>query len=139
MNELIATHPVELQTNSFCRACGIQLGPSDNFCGQCGAGCRDLIVPQNPALRNDEASQEVAVTGPAGSLQPVVNNRMFVVGAIVCAGPLGLLALWCSQSFSSQTKLITTVAYLLLVVVAPAALVCYILSGAFQPVVEALG
>lgn len=69
----------------------------------------------------------------------MVNNRMVVIGALILAGPLGLLALWCSQSFTSPIKIITTVAYVLLVVVVPAALVCYILSGAFEPVVEALG
>lgn len=138
MNDLIVTHPVKLQTSNFCRACGCELQSTDNFCGQCGAGCRDVIVPVHPTAENSESHKGVATTAPAGSLQTVVNNRMLVIGAIVCAGPLGLLALWCSQSFAIQTKIITTVIYFLLVVVAPVALIYYCLSGAFQPIVEAL-
>ena len=139
MNQLITTHPVKLQTSGFCTACGCGLQPNDNFCGHCGAGCRDLIVPATTASQSDYQPTAIAITGPAGSLQEVVNNRMLVIGAIVCTGPLGLLALWFSQSFSNQTKIITTLAYILLTLVVPAAVICYYLSRAFQPVVEALG
>lgn len=142
MNELITTRPVEIQTSNFCRACGCALLTTDNFCGQCGAGCRDLIVPSDAViLIDDEAgqSQEVATTDPAATFQAVVNNRMFVVGMIACAGPLGLLAMWLSQRFSNRTKIITTVGYVLLAIVAPLVAIWYWLHIALRPVVDVLG
>ncbi len=142
MNELITTQPVEIQTNQFCRACGCTLLPNDNFCAQCGAGCRDLIVPSAAVIQGehqDAQLNEVATTDPAATLQAVVNNRLFVFGMIACAGPLGLLALWFSQRFTNRAKVITTVSYLLLFIVAPLAVIWYWLNIALRPVVDVLG
>ena len=142
MNELITTRPVEIQTSNFCRACGCALLPNDNFCGQCGTGCRDLIVPPNVvSLIDDQADQskEVATKDPAETFQAVVNNRMFVVGMIVCAGPLGLLAMWFSQRFTNRAKVITTVSYVLLAIVAPLAIIWYWWNIALRPLVDVLG
>ena len=121
MNELITTRPVEIQPSNFCRACGFTLLPNDSFCGQCGAGCRDLIVPADAVIVIDEGDQskEIATTNSAVTLQVVVNNRMFVVGMIACAGPLGLLAMWFSQRFSNRAKVITTVSYVCLLYTSP--------------------
>ena len=141
MNELITTRPVEIQPSNFCRACGCTLLPNDNFCGQCGAGCRDLIVPADAMIVIDEGDQskEIATTNSAVTLQVVINNRMFVVGMIACAGPLGLLAMWFSQRFSNRAKVITTVSYVLLVIVAPLAVIWYWLDIALRPIVDVLG
>ena len=142
MNELITTRPVEIQTSNFCRACGGALLPVDNFCGQCGAGCRDLIVPSDAISEVDDQpgkSKEVATADSAATLQTVVNNRMFVVGMIACAGPLGLLAMWLSQRFTNRTKIIATVSYVLLAIVAPLAVIWYWLNIALRPVIDVLG
>ena len=142
MNELITTRPVEIQPSNFCRACGCTLLPNDNFCGQCGAGCRDLIVPADAVIVIDgqeNQSKEIATTNSAVTLQVVVNNRMFVVGMIACAGPLGLLAMWFSQRFSNRAKVITTVSYVLLAIVAPLAVIWYWLNIALRPIVDVLG
>ena len=142
MNELITTRPLEIQTNNFCRACGCALLPNDNFCGQCGAGCRDLIVPPNAVCSIDDQadqSKAVATTDSAATFQTIVDNRMFVVGMIACAGPLGLLAMWFSQRFTKRTKVITTVSYVLLVIVAPLAVIWYWLDIALRPLVDVLG
>ena len=141
MNELTTTRPVEIQTNNFCCSCGCSLLPTDNFCGQCGAGCRDLIVPPDAVSLIDDQpgqSREVTTSDPAASLQAVVNNRMFVVGMIACAGPLGLLAMWFSQRFTNRTKVITTVSYILLTIVAPLVVIWYWLNIAIRPVVDVL-
>ena len=141
MIELITTRPVEIQTNNFCRACGCELLPNDNFCGQCGAGCRDLIVPPNAVSLIDDhpgPSQEVATTDSGATLQAVVNNRLFVVGMIACAGPLGLLAMWFSQRFTTRAKVITTVSYILLAIVAPLAVIWYWWNIALRPIFEVL-
>ena len=139
MNELITTRPVEIQPSNFCRACGCTLLPNDNFCGQCGAGCRDLIVPADAVIDEGDQSKEIATTNSAVTLQVVVNNRMFVVGMIACAGPLGLLAMWFSQRFSNRAKVITTVSYVLLAIVAPLAVIWYWLDIALRPIVDVLG
>ena len=141
MNELITTRPVEIQPSNFCRACGCTLLPNDNFCGQCGAGCCDLTVPADAVIVIDEGDQskEIATTNSAVTLQVVVNNRMFVVGMIACAGPLGLLAMWFSQRFSNRAKVITTVSYVLLAIVAPLAVIWYWLNIALRPIVDVLG
>ena len=139
MNELITTRPVEIQPSNFCRACGCTLLPNDNFCGQCGAGCRDLIVPADAVIDEGDQSKEIATTNSAVTLQVVVNNRMFVVGMIACAGPLGLLAMWFSQRFSNRAKVITTVSYVLLAIVAPLAVIWYWLNIALRPIVDVLG
>ena len=141
MNELITTRPAEIQPNNFCCSCGCSLLPNDNFCGQCGAGCRDLIVPPDAVSLIDDQpgqSREVTTSDPAASLQAVVNNRMFVVGMIACAGPLGLLAMWFSQRFTNRTKVITTVSYILLTIVAPLVVIWYWLNIAIRPVVDVL-
>jgi len=142
MSELITIRPVEIQTNSFCRACGCVLLPNDNFCGQCGAGCRDLIVPPNAVSLIDDhpgQSQDVAATDLGATFQSVVNNRLFVFGMIACAGPLGLLAMWFSQRFTNRAKVITTVSYVLLAIVAPLAVIWYWWNIALRPLIDVLG
>ena len=142
MNELITTRPVEIQPSDFCRACGCTLLPNDNFCGQCGAGCRDLIVPPHAvSLIDDHPSQpqEVAAADLGDTFQSVVNNRLLVFGMIACAGPLGLLAMWFSHRFTNRAKVITTVSYVLLAIVAPLAVIWYWWNIALRPHVDVLG
>ena len=99
------------------------------------------MPPNAVSLIDDQADQskEVATKDPAETFQAVVNNRMFVVGMIVCAGPLGLLAMWFSQRFTNRAKVITTVSYVLLAIVAPLAIIWYWWNIALRPLVDVLG
>ena len=140
MNELITTRPLEIVTNNYCRSCGTALFQNDRFCGDCGAACCELVVPSRSQYSlAQEQSKELATVDPAATFQAVVNSRTFVVGMIAVAGPLGLLALWFSQRFSNRTKIITTVAYVLLAIVLPLVVVWYWLDVALRPLVEILG
>ena len=139
MNELITTRPLEIVTSNYCRSCGTALFENDRFCGDCGAACCEVVVPsgrQNPLARQ---SKELATVDPAVTIQTMVNSRMFVVGMIAVAGPLGLLALWFNQRLSNRTKIITTVSYVLLAIVLPLVVVWYWLDVALRPLVEILG
>ena len=137
MNELITTRSLEIVTGNYCRSCGTALFQNDRFCGDCGAACSELVVPSEP--RNPLApqpSKELATVDNAATIQAVVNSRTFVVGMIAVAGPLGLLALWFNQRFSNRTKIITTVAYVLLAIVLPLVVVWYWLDVALRPLLE---
>ena len=139
MNELITTRPLEIVTGNYCRSCGTALFQNDRFCGDCGAACCELVVPSGPQNPLAQQSNELATVDPAVTIQTMVNSRTFVVGLIAVAGPLGLLALWFNQRFSNRTKIITTVAYVLLAIVLPLVVVWYWLDVALRPLVEILG
>ena len=139
MNELITTRPLEIVTGNYCRSCGTALFQNDRFCGDCGAACCELVVPSGPQNPLAQQSKELATVDPAVTIQTMVNSRTFVVGLIAVAGPLGLLALWFNQRFSNRTKIITTVAYVLLAIVLPLVVVWYWLDVALRPLVEILG
>lgn len=142
-NELITTRPIEIVSSNFCFGCGSRRTSNGNFCGHCGADCRELIVGPSSVNRfdaqADQQSTEIAtVDSTVVTLQTVVNNRWAVVGLIACFGPLGLLALWFSQRFSNRAKILTTASYVLLAIVAPLVVIWYWLDVALRPIVEVL-
>ena len=145
MNELITTQPVEIVADSFCRQCGRRLTPTDNFCGECGTGCRDLIKIVDPMSRtavSHVVTQPPSVVSTDDGMQPfdaVVNNRLAVIGIIALLGPLGLPALWFSPRFSRPTKIITTVTYVLLTTVLPIAIAWYWMDYSLRPLVDVFG
>jgi len=142
-NELITTLPIEIVSSNYCRACGSRLTSNDNFCGHCGSDCRELIVGPYTANRiadrtNQQSTEIATVDSTAITFQTVVNNRWAVAGLIAFLGPLGLLALWCSQRFSNRAKILTTAGYVLLFIVAPLVVIWYWLDVALRPIVEVL-
>jgi len=140
MNELITTRPIMLQPSNDCRSCGNALSSGDNFCGHCGAGSCELIVPSATPIQIDhQESKALATAAPMATFQSVVNNRTLVVTMIAVAGPLGLLALWFSQQFTNRTKIITTISYVLLAFVLPLVVVWYWLDVELRPLIEVLG
>ena len=117
------------------------MNPEDNFCRNCGVDCRGLIVPPGPPAHQDphgNRSIEIATAGSV-NLQEIVDNRWAVVGMIAFLGPLGLLALWFSRSFSKPTKIVTTSVYILLTIVLPIAITWYWLNVSVRPIVDVLG
>ena len=140
MNELITTQPYEIAVDNFCRQCGRRLMPTDNFCGECGSDCRDLVEVVNAVVVGPQASPPSTeiVTSNTLTVESVLNNRMAVIGLIALLGPLGLLALWFSQRFKTRTKVITTVAYVLLTTALPIAIIWYWLDYSMQPLLEVL-
>ena len=145
MSELITTQPFEIMADNHCRHCGRRLIPTDNFCGECGMGCRDLIEIVDPISRSSvyplatKPSSETLTTDGMLTIDAVVNNRLAVVGMIALLGPLGLLALWFSQRFTKRTKIVTTVTYVLLTIVVPIAIAWYWLDYSLRPLVEVFG
>jgi hypothetical protein len=147
MNELIETlsPQPEVRDGGYCRQCGGPLIAQDNYCGECGAGCRDLIevvYPNNSMMsaENPEPSRSGVAASPGiQSVEGVLNNRLAVVGIIALLGPLGLPALWFSPQFSKPTKIVTTVGYVLVVTVLPIAVMWYWLDTAMRPLVDVFG
>ena len=146
MNELTTTQPVQIVADSFCRQCGRRLSSTDNFCGECGTGRRDLIEIVDPMSRiavSQIVTRPPSVVSSTGDeMQPfdvVVNNRLAVIGIIALLGPLALPALWFSPRFSRPTKIITTVTYVLLTTVLPIAIAWYWLDYSLRPLVDVFG
>lgn len=141
MNQLITTQPFEIAVDRNCRHCGRRLIPTDNFCGECGSDCRDLIELVNPVTVGSPANQPSAEIATANTLtvERVLNNRMAVIGLVAVLGPLGLVALWFSSCFKTRTKIITTVAYVSLTTLLPIAIIWYWLSYSMQPLIEVFG
>lgn len=141
MNELITTQPFEIAVTNYCRRCGQHLIPTDNFCGECGNDCRELIEVTNPVIAGSHAlppSTEIATTNTL-TVESIVNNRLAVIGLVVFMGPLGLAALWFSRGFKTRTKVITTVAYALLTIVLPIVVIWYWLDYSMRPLLEVFG
>ena len=141
MNQLITTKPFEIAVDKYCRCCGRRLIPTDNFCGECGSDCRDLIEIVNPVTVDSPANQPSTEIATADTLtvERVLNNRMAVIGLVAFLGPLGLLALWFSQCFKTRTKIITTVAYVVLTMLLPIAIIWYWLDYSMRPLLEVIG
>ena len=135
--ELIA----EIVDDSFCRNCGRSIAPDDNFCGRCGQHGRG--GRQSSGECRDVANVAVpTMPPPSNSLQvvdSVLKSRFAVLALIATLGPLGLVALWISPSFSSPTKTMWTLGYLLVAVVMPIAIAIYWLDFSVRPLVDVLG
>ncbi len=135
-------------SNDFCSQCGVAGLAADNYCSNCG---QPTVVPVHPIVAAElvDSQSELAVSPRCQSLMApprrqtlvteVLGNRLFVIGILLCAGPIGLLALWFSHRFSRRSKIITTAGYLILTVVLPLAITWYFLEVAIHPIVDTLG
>jgi len=141
MNELVVI-------NDSCSRCGVALLESDNFCGNCGLPADVDAYPNVPAELVDppgelaivrSAPVNVAPPRPRSPLAGVSENRLLVIAILLCAGPMGLPALWLSCRFSRRTKILTTIGYLLVTAILPLAIAWYFLEVAVRPVVDVLG
>lgn len=142
MNQLITKPPVENLPDLYCGHCSRRLMHSDNFCSECGTGCRDLIEFVDPGSGRslqpvgNSSSPLVSAGGGMETINAFLNNRLAVIGIIALIGPLGLPALWFSWRFSKSTKIITTTAYFLVTIVLPIALAWYWLDYSVRPLIE---
>lgn len=141
MNELVVV-------NDACRRCGAGLLDSDNFCRNCGLPTAPDAYPNVPAELVDCSSNWTIVPSVPATVVPVrqpspvaavLDNRLIVIAILLCAGPLGLPALWLSRRFSRGTKIATTAGYLLVSAILPLAVAWYFLEVVVRPVVDALG
>ena len=145
MNELITTCQVETVSDKFCRHCGRRLAAQDNFCGECGSECRDLIEILDPLSGTSiahvapEPATVVVYSDGLPTINALLNNRLAVVAMIALIGPLGLPALWFSPRFGKRTKFITTSTYVLLTTVVPIAIAWYWLEYSLRPLVDVFG
>lgn len=122
MNELILA-------SIDCTSCGVTLREGARFCSDCGDPVR-ATRPLAPAL------------APSRNLDPrraairILDHRWAVVGLLVAVGPIGLPFLWWSPRFSRPAKIITTILYFGLTVVAPLAVAWYWLDVAVRPLLK---
>ncbi len=112
-----------------CHSCGAECHSEHRFCSQCGTS---LAAESWPICKR---TTDVPVV--QGSTNPL-DNRLVVIGILLCAGPLGLPALWFSRRFSRVTKVVTTIAYFVLTAVLPLVIAWYCLDFAVRPLLEAL-
>lgn len=133
----------EIVDDSFCRNCGRPIEIDDNFCGRCGqfggreGECRTIANVAPPSIPSQ--SNSLPQSNNLQLVEGVLGNRFAVLGLIATLGPLGLVALWVSPSFSSPTKTIWTLGYLLVAVVLPIAIAIYWLDYSVRPLVDVLG
>ncbi len=139
MNELIVV-------NDSCPRCSAALVEPGNFCSNCGLPTTVDDYPNVPAVLVDPCpeaaivrSVPAAMTTAPAPVVAMLDNRLLVVAIVLCAGPMGLPALWFSRRFSQRTKILTTIGYLLMTTVLPLAIAWYFLEVAVRPVVDVLG
>jgi hypothetical protein len=133
--------------NDSCSSCGAACLASDNYCRNCGL---PTVVPAYEYAKAEliDSQHALAVVPPYLStatswrehspLFAVLDNRLLVVAILLCAGPIGLPALWFSHRFSRRCKIIATTGYLLFTVILPLAMAWYSLDVALRPIVDAL-
>ena len=133
--------------NDSCSRCSVAFQGSDNYCRNCGL---PTVVPVDVVVAEEsiDSPHELAVvpscqtdvaTRPAQSLvATVLENRGYVIAILLCAGPIGLPALWFSHRFSRRFKIIATGGYFLVTAVLPLAIAWYVLDIAVRPLVDAL-
>ena len=112
-----------------CEWCGAECQSEHRFCSQCGTSLATKALPVCHPTTDGPVVQR--------STNPL-DNRLVVVGIVLCAGPLGLPALWFSRRFSRVTKVVTTVAYFVFTVVLPLVIAWYWLDISVRPLLEAL-
>lgn len=141
MNELAAI-------NDSCYRCGVALLDSDNFCANCGLPTDAEAYPNVPAELVVSPTELAIVRSaplivvpprPPSTVAQVLENRLFVIVILLCAGPIGLPALWFSPRFSRRTKIATTLGYMLVTAILPLAIAWYFLEVAVRPLVDVLG
>lgn len=143
----------ELIVVDECKDCGARVSELDNFCRKCGLSVSESSAPPLPLTVVDAEMvsapgdtsvlaaphSTVVVTTERSSIRVVLENRFYVMAILLCAGPIGLPALWFSHRFSRRCKIITTTAYFLVTVVLPIAVLWYCLDVAVRPLVDVLG
>jgi hypothetical protein len=107
-----------------CTSCNAALAAEDQFCRHCGAAARFAA----PAVRREAKVVPARLS--------ILENRAAVIAILLVTGPLGLPCLWFSGRFSRLTKIVTTVAYFGLTVVAPIAITWYWLDVAVRPLLD---
>ncbi len=112
-----------------CHSCGAKCHAEHRFCSQCGTSLATVSLPI--------CKRTTDVPVVQGSTNPL-DNRLVVIGILLCAGPLGLPALWFSRRFSRVTKVVTTIAYFVFTAVLPLVIAWYCLDFAVRPLLEAL-
>ena len=141
MTELIALA-------ASCRRCGVTLLAADDDCWNCGLPNVVSVYADAPTELADSEHAWVVVPSCPPIVAPrrrqslvaeVLDNRLFVIAILLCAGPIGLPALWFSHRFSRRSKIIVTAGYFLFTVILPLAIAWYFLDVALRPVVDALG
>ena len=133
--------------NDSCSRCSVAFQGSDNYCRNCGlptvvpldvVGAEESIESQHE-LAVTPSCQSAVATRPVQSLvATVLENRAYVIVILLCAGPIGLPALWFSRRFSRRFKIITTGGYYLVTAVVPLAIAWYVLDIAVRPLVDVL-
>ena len=130
-----------------CSRCGAAFLESDNYCGNCGlptavpgyAGDEaELVNLQREFVDVPSRQSTVAPRREQSLVTSVLENRSYVIAILLCAGPIGLPALWFSRRFSRRFKIIITTAYFLFTAVLPLAITWYVLDIAVRPLVDAL-
>jgi hypothetical protein len=96
--------------------------------------------PGGDALRvgPQSQSQQLPAQHAASVSLAVLDNRWLVVGLLLVAGPMGLPALWFSRRFSKGVKIGVSIAYAVVTVALPVAMVWYWCETAVRPLVDAL-
>ena len=78
---------------NFCSKCGVELSSDTRFCQGCGAptgfAAAPAMSPGVPAAAQVPVAPAPAVTGPSSGTLKIV---LIIVGAIVCIGMLGAVA-----------------------------------------------
>ena len=130
-----------------CSRCGVAFVGSDNYCRNCGL---PTVVPVHATVEAEliDSQHELAVVPSCPStvaprreqslVTVVLENRSYVIAILLCAGPIGLPALWFSRRFSRRFKIITTTGYFLFTVILPLAIAWYVLDFSVRPLVDAL-
>ena len=140
MSELIVV-------NNSCDRCGVAFHGADNYCRNCGLPTVVRVNPNVEAELNDSQYELTVVPGHQSTVAPrleesqvkvVLDNRFFVIAILLCAGPIGLPALWFSRRFSRRSKIITTTGYFLCTAILPLAIAWYFLDFALRPIVDSL-
>ena len=138
MSQLIPKSTL-LIVDNFCGNCGNELSAQDNFCRLCGTQAHGgAAIDQNgsniPTTAITNPSQQVS--SPAGVVQTVLNNRLYVGMVIALIGPLGLPALWFSPRFSNRTKIVLTSIFVVLTTIVPLVIAWYFLDYSMRPLLE---
>ncbi len=114
-----------------------------------GSSSVSVVVPTTVEAELIDRRQDVSVVASAGGavavrgersiVDEVLNNRFYVAALLLCAGPIGLPALWFSPRFSRRTKIVTTMLHFLCTAIVPLAVAYYFLEVALRPLVAAFG
>ena len=147
----------QLIIDNFCGRCGNDIPSHDNFCRQCGTQVHGLepmeadtisttgssLIPADqivsvPPMSAIGASNQQQLSISADPIKIVLNNRLYVGFLIALLGPLGLPALWFSPRFSKTFKIVATLAFVLVTIVLPLAIVWYFMFYSMRPLLDVL-